>query len=134
MARIAKSDVYAAFDQAAALIKAADAGHDGRISRDDLANELRGLTGTQHELVDIFYKFIDHRDYKAYAKVTGADVDAAVAYAKQHMLANYDVNGNGLSKAEFSKLSTTAKFAVQLAQENKAVAAGKSPGEIVTWG
>ena len=134
MARIAKSDVYASFDRAAALIKAADAGHDGRISRADMAAELKTLSGTERDLADIFFRFVDHRDYKKYAQVTGSDVDAAVAYAKQHLLANYDVNTNGLSKAEVSNMSKTAQLAVQLAAETKAAAkTGAAPSEVVTW-
>jgi hypothetical protein len=124
MARIAKSDVYAALDRVASLMKQFDGG-DGRISRADEQQSLSRFTATQigqteKQLADIFYKFVDHRDAKAYAKVTGADIDAAVAYAKQHLIANYDKNNNGLSKDEIAKMSKTAQLAVELAQELKA--------------
>ena len=124
MARIAKSDVYAALDRAAALIKKFDVGTDGRISRADEKESLAHFTAspvgqTEKQLADIFFQFIDHRDAKKYAKVTGADIDAAVAYAKQHLIANYDANHNGLSQAEIAKMSKTAQLAVQLAGELK---------------
>lgn len=124
MARIAKADVYAALDRAASLIRRMDAGNDGRLSRADVKQGLHHFTATpvgqtEQKLVDIFYRFIDHRDAKPYAKVTGADIDKALAYAKQHMVANYDVNHNGLSKSEIAKMSTTAKLAVELTEELK---------------
>ena len=124
MARIAKSDVYAALDRVASLMKQFDGG-DGRISRADEAQSLSRFTATpvgqtEKQLADIFFKFVDHRDAKAYAKVTGADIDKAVAYAKEHLLASYDANNNGLSKAEIAKMSKTAQLTVELAQELKA--------------
>src|SRR5258708_6198268 len=99
MSRIAKSDVNHALDLAAkTLIKIG--GNDGKISRAEVKNALATdrVPRKQQALVDIFFKFIDNRDFKAGAQVTPADVKKAVAYAKTHMVAKYDLDHNGLSK------------------------------------
>lgn len=132
MSRIAKSAVYASFDRAAALLRAADTGHDGRISRAEVRQALTQLSGTERELADMFYRFVDHRDAVAFAKVTGTDLDKAVAYAKAHLVDRYDVNHNGLSGAEIGKMSRTAQLAVELAKETQAAAATASP-ESIQW-
>ncbi len=122
MARIAKIDVNRALAKAAKTIIEAG-GADGRTSRAEIKKKLPQLTGAEKGLVDIFYKFIDHRDFKAGAQVTAKDVKKAVEYAKTHMIAKYDLNDNGLSKDEIAKMSLTGKRAVDLARELK-VAAG----------
>jgi len=132
MSRIAKSAVYASFDHAAALLRAADTGHDGRISRDEVRQALTQLSGTERELADMFYRFVDHRDAARFAKVTGTDLDKAVAYAKTHLVDRCDVNHNGLSAAEIAKMSRTAQLAVALAKETKAAAVPAAP-ESVQW-
>lgn len=119
MPRIAKSDVNAALSLVAkAVIKAG--GADGRTSRAEMKAALSTLPKEQRALADIFFKFVDNRDWKAGAQVTAKDVNKAVSYAKQHMVAKYDLNSNGLSKDEIAKMSLTGKNAVALAKALKA--------------
>ena len=116
MARIAKTEVNRALDTAAkTLIRIG--GADGKISRADVKNALATDRVARREapLVDIFFKFIDNRDFKKGAQVTASDVKRAVAYAKEHMVAKYDLNNNGLSKDEIKEMSLTGKRAVDLA-------------------
>ena len=70
MSRIAKADVNAALSQAATNIKDA-AGRDGVTSRKDMKAKLDTLTGTEKRLTDMFFRFLDHRDYKTNARITG---------------------------------------------------------------
>jgi hypothetical protein len=124
MSRIAKTDVNRALDHVAkALIKAG--GDDGRISRADVKVALPKLNAKERALADIFFKFVDHRDFKAGASVTSADIKKAVTYAKEHMVAKYDLNNNGLSKGEISEMSITGQRAVDLAKALKASAVAK---------
>ncbi|MBL8913327.1 MAG: hypothetical protein JNM17_21700 [Archangium sp.] len=119
MPRIAKSDVNAALSLVAkAVINAG--GTDGRTSRAEMKTALNKLPKEQRALADIFFKFVDNRDWRAGAQVTAKDVNKAVAYAKQHMIAKYDLNSNGLSKDEIAKMSLTGKNAVSLAKALKA--------------
>lgn len=122
MPRIAKTDVNRALEMAANRIKDAG-GSDGRVSRAEITSALKGLTGTEKKLTDVFFKFIDHRDFKTGAQVTSKDVDRAVKYAKTTMIAKYDLDNNGLSPSEVKKMSLTGKLAVTLAKELKAAAA-----------
>ncbi len=119
--RIAKADVNRVLEAAAARLLEAG-GRDGRVSRAEVAKALGQLTGTEQKLVDVFFRFVDHRDFKAGAQVTKADLDRAVAYAKEKLVAKYDLNNNGLSRAEIEKMSLTGRLAVQLAKELKAAA------------
>jgi hypothetical protein len=122
MARIAKADVNRALDHVAKQLKLAG-GEDGRVSRTDVKTALPKLTTAEKKLADIFFKFIDHRDFKAGATVTSKDIDKAVAYAKKSMIAKYDLNTNGLSKDEVAKMSITGQRAVDLARALKAAGA-----------
>ena len=118
MPRIAKADVNAALQLAAnSIVKAG--GSDGRTSRAEMKKALATLPPAQRNLADIFFRFVDHRDFKAGAQVTARDVKAAVAYAKEHMIAKYDLNNNGLSAAEIKQMSLTGKFAIDLAKALK---------------
>jgi hypothetical protein len=119
MPRIAKADVDHALQLAANAIVEAG-GADGRTSRAELKKLLPQLAPSQRNLVDIFFKFVDSRDFKAGAQVTAKDVKAAVAYAKEHLVAKYDLNDNGLSADEIKKMSLTGKRAVDLARALKA--------------
>lgn len=121
MSRIAKADVNRALELAASRIQDAG-GADGRVSRAEMTRALKGLTGTEKKLADVFFKFIDHRDFKKGAQVTKSDIDRAVTYAKQKLVAKYDLNNNGLSATEVKKMSLTGKLAVDLARELKAAA------------
>jgi hypothetical protein len=119
MPRIAKADVNNALQLAAnSIIKAG--GSDGRTSRAEMKKALATLPPAQRNLADIFFKFVDNRDFKAGAQVTAKDVKAAVSYAKEHMVAKYDLNNNGLSADEIKKMSLTGKRAVELAKALKA--------------
>jgi hypothetical protein len=132
MARIAKADVNRALDTAAkTLIRIG--GEDGRISRADVKNALATDRVARREapLVDIFFKFVDNRDFREGAQVTAKDIKKAVEYAKKHMVANYDLNNNGLSKDEIDKMSLTGKRAVDLASALKESAGG---GGGFSWG
>jgi hypothetical protein len=126
MSRIAKADVNNALMVAAnSLIDAG--GKDGRTSRAEVKAKLATLPPEQKKLVDIFYKFIDHRDFKSGAQVTPKDINRAVEYAKKHMVAKYDLNNNGLSAEEISKMSLTGKRAVDLSRALKAAAVDTGP-------
>jgi hypothetical protein len=123
MSRIAKADVNRALDLVAKqLIKAG--GEDGKISRADVKKAVTELPKNERGLADIFFKFVDNRDFKAGAQVTAKDIKSAVAYAKEHMIAKYDLNENGLSKDEIKNMSLTGKRAVDLAKALKAAGAG----------
>lgn len=126
MPRIAKSDVNKALELAGKKIIDAG-GPDKRTSRADIKKALGSLEGTEKKLVDVFFKFIDHRDYKKGAQVTAKDVHRALAYAKHSMIAKYDLNSNGLSKSEIAKMSLTGRLAVDLAKALKAAAVEPAP-------
>ncbi|MDP1828105.1 MAG: nuclease A inhibitor family protein [Archangium sp.] len=131
MPRIAKSDVNAALSTVAkALITAS--GPDGRTSRADVKAALKLLPKEQRPLADIFFKFVDQRDFKTGATVTAKDINKAVAYAKSHMIAKYDLNSNGLSKDEIAKMSLTGKRAVELARALKRAGANDDGGKLST--
>ncbi len=132
MARLAKKYVYQALDLAADHIRDA-AGPDGITSRFDIRQKLERLEGSEKALVDIFYRFIDHRDYRKGARITETDIASAVEYARIHMVDKYDLQRNGLSKEEISNMSTTGKLAVQLARTLKRaghVSSKPGPAEI----
>jgi hypothetical protein len=121
MSRISKSS---ALQRAATNITRA-AGADGRTSRAELKTALTSLKGPEQKLTEVFFRFVDHRDFRAGAQVTKTDIDRAVRYAKETLVAKYDLNRNGLSAAEMKSMSLTGKLAVDLARELKA--AGSDP-------
>jgi hypothetical protein len=129
MPRIAKADVNKALSLAAKTIIEAG-GSDGRTSRAELKAKLNALPKTERALVDIFFRFVDARDFKAGAQVTAKDVTRAVDYAKKHMVAKYDLNSNGLSRDEISRMSLTGKRAVDLARALKATAVDDGGGKL----
>ncbi|MFN3197689.1 MAG: nuclease A inhibitor family protein [Bradymonadia bacterium] len=116
MARIAKSAVHAAIEQAARQIAQA-AGRDGVTTPSEMEAHLEHLTGPEHALVDIFYRFVQHRSHRHDAPVTVEMAEKAVEYAKQKLIDQYDVNFNGLSRSEIANMSSTGQHAVELAQE-----------------
>ena len=69
MARIAKGDVNAALLRVAQHINKAS-GDDKITSRADMKAKLETLEGTEKQLADIFFRFMDHRDYKSGARIT----------------------------------------------------------------
>ncbi|MEO0897377.1 MAG: nuclease [Bacteroidota bacterium] len=115
MARLAKADIHKALDKAANHILEAG-GSDGITSREDIRKKLTQLQGVERRLVDVFYRFMDHRDASSGARITKKDVEETVAYAKARMIDKYDLNQNGLSKDEISKMSLTGKLAVAFAR------------------
>lgn len=121
MPRIAKADVFAALERAANHIRSA-AGNDGITSRSDMRRKLRELHGIERLLTDVFYRFIDHRDAKAGARITESDISDALSYARRQMIDQYDLNRNGLSASEIARMSSTGRMAVQLARQLKRAA------------
>lgn len=130
MPRLAKADVHNALVRAASHIKDA-AQPDGIASRKDIANKLARLEGTERALVDVFYRFIDHRDAGPGARITATDIDQAITYAKDEMIDAYDLNQNGLSLAEIAEMSMTGQLAAKLARELKgATPQGRGPAAL----
>lgn len=115
MARLAKQKVHAALEKAAQNILDA-AGDDPIVSRKDIRQKLQEIAGVEQQLTSIFYRFIDHRDYKPGARITKVDIDDTLAYAKEKLVDAYDLNNNGLSAAEIAKMSLTARLAVRFAK------------------
>jgi hypothetical protein len=74
MARLAKQKVHAALEKAAQNILEA-AGDDPIVSRKDIREKLKELEGVEQQLTGIFYRFMDHRDYKPGARITKKDID-----------------------------------------------------------
>lgn len=132
MPRIAKVEVNRALEQAAKTIIQAG-GSDGRISRAEVMARLPALKGPEKKLVDMFFRFIDHQDFRLGAQVTAADVNKAVAYAKEHLVAKYDLNNDGLSKGEIKKMSLTGKLAVDLAKALKQAPAPAEPSMVTKY-
>lgn len=133
MARLSKQHVHAALDRAAKNILDAR-GDDPFVSRKDIRLKLQSLSGVEQQLTSIFYRFMDHRDHKPGARITKTDVANTLAYAKEKLIDKYDVNNNGLSKAEIEKMSLTARLAVRLArmmQEDQAASDNKSTAKIL---
>jgi hypothetical protein len=121
MSRIAKADVNLVLANAAKSLIAAG-GKDGKVSRADAQKLVNTLSGDEKKLVSTFFKFVDHRDFRSGAQVTRKDLTRALDYAREHMVAKYDLNKNGLSRSEESKMSLTGKLAVELARNLKEVA------------
>jgi hypothetical protein len=131
MTRIAKRDVNEALDRAAQNILRS-AGADPVTTRAELKRTLGGLEGTEKALTDRFFRFADHRGKKD-GRVSHAELRRTLAYAKEKLIAAYDVNGNGLSKGEVARMSDLGKLAVQLAAETRGVAParpGPGPGTL----
>ncbi len=121
MSRIAKKDIHVALERAAQNIRSA-AGNDPVVSRRDIRRKLQSLRGVEQRLTSIFYRFMDHRDYKPGSRITNKDIEEALQYAEEKLIDKYDLNHNGLSRAEVEKMSTLGKLAVEFAQELKQAA------------
>ncbi len=111
MRRIAKQVVYDAFEKMGALILEAG-GPDGIVSRKDMRERLKTLRGLEYKFMSRFYRFMDHRDYKPGARITKRDVMDTIAYCKKELVDDYDLDNNGLSFEEVSKMSILAQYAV----------------------
>jgi len=119
MARVAKGDVHRVLENMGQTLIDAG-GKDGRVSRADVDEKVKGLKGAEKGLAATFFSFVDHRDHAPGATVTAKDINKAVEYAKTHLVDKYDLNQNGLSQDEISKMSKIGKLAVHLAKELKA--------------
>ncbi|MDC0669281.1 nuclease A inhibitor family protein [Nannocystis radixulma] len=118
MTNIATSDVHAALDRAAEQLMNA-AGPDGIVSRRDIRAKLLELEGGERALVDIFYQFVDRRDAARSARITRADIDAALAVVRTDLVDRFDLDANGLSDDEVARMSELGKLAVALARTLK---------------
>lgn len=117
--RIAHRIPREGLNHTAALLRQA-AGADGITSRKDLETLADKLytegRGTEALAVRTFFSFLDHRDAAPGARITGKDIERAVAYANEHLLENKDGNRNGYSIAETEKFSKSAKAFLLLGQ------------------
>ena len=118
MTTIATSDVHAALARTADKLLSA-AGADGIVSRKDVRAKLLSLEGTERDLVDMLYRFIDKRDAARSARMTKSDIDAAVAFIKTELIDCHDLDNNGLSEDEIARMSELGKYAVTLARQLK---------------
>jgi hypothetical protein len=95
-------------------------GNDPVVSRKDIKAKLDTLSGEEKALVDMFYRFTDHRDSKPGARITQKDVDATLAYAKRKLVERLDHSGDGaLSNDEIAGMSRIGKLAVAIAQHQQ---------------
>ncbi|MDP3238738.1 MAG: hypothetical protein Q8S33_11450 [Myxococcales bacterium] len=115
MTNVSRASIHHALDRAAKTITAA-AGNDGRASRAEVAKKLKELTGVERQLVDTFYRFVDHRDAKPGAVVTKRDIASALAVAKARLVNVYDLDRNGLSPEERAKMGKVGQLAATLAE------------------
>jgi hypothetical protein len=115
MARIPKEKVHEVLDAAAARILKAG-GPDGIVSRRDFRRLLFSLGGDEWRLVNLLYRFMDHRDYRPGARITRADIEDSLDYIKTKLIDAYDLDDDGLSPEEVAEMSALGKYAVQLAR------------------
>lgn len=103
----------------AGMIRAASK-HDlitSRADADKYADRLMGEgRGTEALAFRTFFSFIDHRDDRVGGRITDADITKAVDYASRSLLENKDQTGDGYSKNEIAKFSTSAKAFLLLGQ------------------
>lgn len=118
MSRLSKQSLYAVLDRAAKTIREAG-GPDGIVSRKDLREKLFTLRGSERSFVNAFYRFMDARDARKGARITAADVEAAVAYAKNTLIDKLDLNNNGLSNDEIAQMDGLGQAAVAFAKHLK---------------
>ena len=115
MPNVSRKAIHTVLDQAAKTIINA-AGTDGRASRADMTKKLKELTGTEKELVDTFYRYVDHLDATSGASITKSDVSKALAEAKAKLVDAYDLTNNGLSADERAKMGKVGQLAAQIAE------------------
>ncbi len=118
MPNVSRKSIHQVLDQAAKTIIAAG-GPDGRASREDVTQKLKELTGTERELVDTFFRYVDHRDTRPGASVTKSDVARALSQAKAKLVNAYDLDGHGLSVAERAQMGKVGQLAAQIAELHK---------------
>jgi hypothetical protein len=115
MSNVSRASIAHVLDRAAKTISDA-AGPDGRASRADVAKKLKELTGAEKTLVDTFFRFMDHRDAKPGASVTKSDVAKALTEAKTKLVNAYDLDRNGLSPEERTKMGKVGQLAATIAE------------------
>lgn len=118
MSRIAKSEVNAAFEWAAAQIIEAG-GRDGITSRAEIRRKIAELTGAERDLVDFFYRFIVRRGGNPSERVDRSDIDGALAVAREQLVAAFDTNDNGLSADEVAAMPPLGRLAVKVARHRQ---------------
>jgi hypothetical protein len=118
MSRIAKSEVNAAFEWAAAQIVEAG-GRDGITSRAEIRRKIAELTGAERDLVDFFYRFIVRRGGNPSERVDRHDIDAALVAAREQLVAAFDTNDNGLSSDEVAAMPPLGRLAVKVARHRQ---------------
>ncbi|MEO0732128.1 MAG: hypothetical protein AAFZ52_04800 [Bacteroidota bacterium] len=123
MSRLSKKYAHAALDRAAQHLLDARGG-DAVVSRKDMRAKLLELEGYEQRLTNMFFRFVDARDYKPGARVTAKDIEDTLAYAKEKLIDAYDKNNNGISTGEFAEMSVTGKLAVRFGEELRRAAQG----------
>lgn len=118
MSRIAKSEVNAAFEWAAAQITEAG-GRDGITSRAEIRRKIAELTGAERDLVDFFYRFIVRRSGNPSERVDRGDIEAALVAAREQLVAAFDTNDNGLSADEVAAMPPLGRLAVKVARHRQ---------------
>jgi hypothetical protein len=118
VSRIAKSEVNAAFEWAAAQITEAG-GRDGITSRTEIRRKIAELGGAERDLVDFFYRFIVRRGGNPGERVTRTDIDAALDAARRELVAAFDTNDNGLSVDEVAAMPPLGRLAVKVARQRQ---------------
>lgn len=118
MSRIAKSEVHAAFEWAAAQIVEAG-GRDGVTSRAEIRRKIAELTGAERDLVDFFYRFIVRRGGNPSERVDRGDIEAALTVARDQLVTAFDTNDNGLSADEVANMPPLGRLAVKVARHRQ---------------
>ncbi|MFZ6181132.1 nuclease A inhibitor family protein [Nannocystis pusilla] len=118
MSRIAKSEVNAAFEWAAAQIIEAG-GRDKITSRAEIRRKIAELTGAERDLVDFFYRFIVRLDGNPSERVDRGDVERALVVAREQLVAAFDTNDNGLSTDEVAAMPPLGRLAVKVARHRQ---------------
>ncbi len=113
--------VFDTLDRASEIIISA-AGEDGIVSRRDIRTTLTALSGFQQALVDSLYRYIDRIDNSSGARVTKVDVLNVITLIKKDIIAQFEIDPNGLSFEEEERISTLGPLAIQIAQNLKRAA------------
>ena len=124
MSTVATSEVHAVVDRAAAQLLDA-AGPDGVVSRKDIRTKLLSLEGAERDLVEALYQFIDRREDKRSSRMTRKTVESALSYVRTELVDRFDLDRNGLSEEEVSRMSELGKLAVSLARSLKGATGSK---------
>ncbi len=118
---ISLQQILDTLDEAAEIIVSA-AGEDGIISRRDIREKLFSLEGFQQSLVDSLYRYVDRLDETPGARVTYKDIKRVIAYIKEEIITQFDIDPSRLSFQEEERISSQGPLAVQLAQNLKRTA------------